>query len=290
MGLCLKDDLLLGSFCSAEGVRNNTVETFSFERPFDAEQKKAIRAYMLKNKLEGSPAVVLVDSTKCQYFLIDDISVDKKYKKEAIQWGLTDFLDYPAEDAVVEYIELPSKSTTNSKKMIYAFAVHKDIIEKYQSWAADCKVKVVKIDIWQNTVKQLLSDQDAMTGVMILLLRPELIEIVILRNKEIYLLRQLDISIAKHKYLQEKSDEEAFYSDLCVEIHRTIDFCASKILQPNVSQVFLYDDMHLPIDFQKIETALGIKIKSIMADERIQKKNIDAKFIFAYGAITGVVL
>lgn len=289
VGLCLNDDLLLGSARDTQPVSHEAVEMFSFEHPFDAASKRAIRTHLIKNQLDTAPATIILDPKKYQYFLIDDIDTEEKYKKEAIQWGLTDFLDYPAEDAVIEYIELPAKNTMQTKKMIYAFAVHKEVIAHYQAWAADCKINIAQIDIWQNTIKHLLCDQDALTGVMMIVLRPDMAEIVIVRNKEIYLLRQLDISVAKYKFLQEKIEAEAFYNDLCVEIHRTIDFCTSKIVQPNVSQILLYDDMHLTIDFPKIEEILGIKIKSILMDENIQEKNIDAKFVFAYGAMSGVI-
>ena len=290
MGLCLNDEHLFGCVGDVQTASHETVETFSFGAPFDAACKSAISAYIVKNQLETTPATLILDSKKCQYFLIDNIDTEEKYKKEAIQWGLTDFLDYPAEDAVIEYMELPTKNTMQDKKMIYAFAVHKEIIAHYQSWAADCKINITKIDIWQNTIKHLLCEQDALAGVMMIVLRPDMVEIVILRNKEIYLLRQLDISVAKYKFLQEKKDTGDFYNDLCVEIHRTIDFCASKIMQPNVSQILLYDDMSLDIDFLKVEEILGIKIKSILTNENIQKKNMEAKFVFAYGAMSGVLL
>lgn len=289
IGLCLNDERLLGCISDAQAVSHKAVEMLSFESPFDDRCKRAIRSYIIKNQLDVVPATVILDWKKCQYFLIDDVDTEEKYKKEAIQWGLTEFLDYPAEDAVIEYMELPTKNTMQAKKMIYAFAVHKDVIAHYQAWAADCKINITKIDIWQNTIKYLLCEQDVLTGVMMIVLRPDMVEIVILKNKEIYLLRQIDISVAKYKFLQKKIEAEAFYNDLCVEIHRTIDFCASKIMQPNVSQILLYDDMHLEIDFLKMEEILGIKIKSILIDENIEKENIDAKFLFAYGAMSGVL-
>src|SRR5579871_1849184 len=59
--------------------------------------------------LQGSLANVLISPSDCQIFLIDQPQVPENEKKEAVHWQIAGMIDFPIEDATVDYIELPYK-------------------------------------------------------------------------------------------------------------------------------------------------------------------------------------
>lgn len=260
LGVMLADQCVRGCFIDQHQMQINNVSYFQLA---DSEPANFIALTREKLQLQTRkkiPATLVLAPHQFQFFLIEDMTTEEKYKRESIQWRLTELLDYSVEEAIVDYIELPSKQNAHHKPLIYALAMHKDQLKEKMDWAHDCGLQLTKVDIWQNAIRRALTQfVIPNTGCLVLYIAQEKLAIAIFKENILCLMR--DIVLPNQALCQnKKSDLMPFYESVCLEIQRSIDYCASVICPAYVGKVLIYNESDLNIDLSVIEKMLGFNV------------------------------
>lgn len=280
LGLCIrKDDIL----CC---LKNQTNQMKCFEIVGHEEEavKEALITQVGNIKRQRLPATIILEKEDYHYHLIEDIPIEESKKKEAVKWRLSEFLEYAPEEAVVDYIELPTPSHDAGHKLLYGIVAQKEKIEKHLRWAQQNNIQLVKIDIWQNAIKNILSLAYEPAGFLFLRAYDKQGELMIVKNKELCLMRKIDFPFFKFNTPHAPQESKELYEALGLEIQRSIDYCRGKIKMVIIDQILFWGPLSITFDPKALEAALGISTQNFL-DNPIFKSAEIQKNLLAYAAV-----
>tara|TARA_R110002110_G_scaffold65206_4_gene179989 strand:- start:72285 stop:73253 length:969 start_codon:yes stop_codon:yes gene_type:complete len=244
-----------------------------------------LKQYIKKHQLSQVPVILILPKQYYDIFMLDDFPGEISDKHNAIKWRLAEYLDYPCEEAIVEYLTLPCKNSKPGK--IYALAMQQDNLKACITWARKNNIKLTKIDIWQNAIKNSILGESPDKGTVIVKMGCRKSELVIMRNNEIYFMRDIDVSAKNFK--TENTDALASsYDALSLEIQRSIDYCASHIRNPGITQIYINPDIENVLNSQKLEGILGLPVYNLALRQwREQQKIMMPELIAGSAALGG---
>lgn len=241
-----------------------------------------LRVFVREKKLQRVPATLVLPKDEYEIIMMDNFLQDISEKHSTLKWRMGEYLDYPCEKAVVDYISLPSKSKVNGK--IYALAAREDMIQGCKEWARRCNINLQKIDVWQNAIKQVIEKEKHEKGCLIIQMGMDKSEVVIIRNNQIYFIRELDIALKDIKYI---NDATAIYENLTLEIQRTIDYCSSNIRNPGITQILVGMDGPDALDMKLLEKNLGFPVSPLVFPDLISSKHMNTCDLISGAAAMG---
>lgn len=268
MGAFLSLQTFTGCILSEQKDNLVCLDEVNVQNPFDKTSIEKLKSHLVEKGYAATPATIILPPEFYQYFLIEDVLVEESHKLEAIQWRLTELIDYSVEDAVIDYMEIPQQESKKSKPLIYAFVTPKETILKVTSWARGCGINLKKLDVGQSAYKAYLSQKsDQSIGQLLLVLHPNQIELVIIKQGAICLMRKIEAPYLKES-LVTNNIKESTYEMLCIEIQRSIDYCASIICQPSISNIYIQENLAYQIDIEKIKDILGLQVEALRPDKK----------------------
>ncbi|MBS0286393.1 MAG: pilus assembly protein PilM [Proteobacteria bacterium] len=241
--------------------------------------------------LQGTHATVVLYDKDYQVFLVEQPAVPASEMPKAIRWLVAEYIDFPIEEALVDYIELPQKNN-ESVKMLYVVVTKKSKVDETVSWIQAAGLTVKTIDICQSALRQIaLNLENAEEGQALLHLEEEKSYLIIFKNKTLYMMRDLDLGLNMLSALSEENAKEsvACYQDLSVEIQRSLDYCASKLQNANVSRLVITPlQKKRPQLLSNLSNILGLPVREINYTEFMNiKEDVPLKegaCVFAIGA------
>ncbi len=160
---------------------------------------------------------------------------------EAIRWKITELVDFPTTDAVLDYYQMPSSNRANSKKMIEVVATPQSTIQPLVDLCLNCNLQIKVIDIQEMTLRNLatlLPENER--GIAVLHIQKVTGHILIEQQDIIYLSRKLatgfdhlglnDVNLNKEQIALEQNG-------LALEIQRSIDYVESFYTIPPTSEL-----------------------------------------------------
>jgi MSHA biogenesis protein MshI len=232
--------------------------------------------FMIKEKvtslhLQGTKTTVLLSQKDCQIFLMEQPKVQESEKKEAVRWQIASIIDFPIEEAIVDYIELPSKEAVDSTPMMYVVVADKRKIQSTIEWIEATGLKVNAIDICQNALLKiafLLEGADE--GQALLHLEKNTSYLIIFKERTLYMMRELEIGLAQLEILESEKSATPVH-DLSVEIQRTLDYCASNLKNAGVSRLVLTPlENKKPQLLSNLSNILGLPVREMDYSEIVQ--------------------
>lgn len=238
-------------------------------------QQTYLRDCVSSLNLQGTQAIAVLSDKDYQVFLVEQPAVPDSEKANAIRWLIAEYIDFPIELALVDYIELPQRSA-DSVKMLYVVVTHKKKVDEMVSFIQDAGLKVKTIDICQSALRQIaLHLENAEEGQALLHLEEDKSYLIIFKNKTLYMMRDLDLGLKMLSPLCDEKQHEALcsYQDLSVEIQRSLDYCASKLQNANVSRLVI-TPLHKkrPQLLSNLSNILGLPVREINYDEFLNIK------------------
>lgn len=257
IGLYPQDGYIYLSIYKKENGQSILEHSEKIANNFIEDEAPTLKNFVKDHHLSSVAANLILPKQYYEVIMLENFIQAIEDKHNTLKWRMAEYLDYPCEEAIVEYIVLPSKNNTQGK--IYALATHQSVVQACKKWAARNSIHMTKIDVWQNAIKNIISQEDQDKGSLIVQMAWKKSELVIMRNNQIYFMRDLDIAMKDFKE-GSLEDKRRLYEKLTLELQRSIDYCASNIRNPGIAQVFLNTEMFGQIDIHQLEINIGIPV------------------------------
>jgi len=83
--------------------------------------------------------------------------VPRDEMREAIRWQIGDLIDYPPEEAVVDFFSIPSGNQREQSRSAYVVVAHQDQVAERVAWLRGARLKIRAVDIPELVLCNLLN-------------------------------------------------------------------------------------------------------------------------------------
>ena len=189
-----------------------------------------------------------------QLMSLDAPDVPANELKEAVRWRLKDMLDFPAERATIDLVDVPVEKTAQvRKRTVLAIAASNDIIERRQTLFSSAGIVLSAIDIpemAQRNIAALVEPKGR--GVAMLAFDDAGGLLTMTHGGELYLSRRIDVTPAQLMAQQGQSD---YFEKITLELQRSLDHCDRQHHSIVISKLLL-----APIDVPALQAHLAANL------------------------------
>lgn len=179
------------------------------------------------HKLEQFACHILLSQEQYRSFSVEAPQVNPDEIKAALSWRISEIIDYPAEQAEIDFYPMPKSNRANRTPMLEVVTCHHDLLSPLLQLCQKARLNVRVVDIQETALRNLATLlPENQQGIAILHIQPSACQIVIQKGGEIYLSRRLDFNYQKlHENLPEGgNDLMPEQNNLALEIQRSFDF------------------------------------------------------------------
>lgn len=185
-----------------------------------------LTALVKTHRLEEYDCHILLTAEQYQTLSIEAPPVPVEEIKQAISWRVADLIDYPVEQAVLDYYYLPDSNRPNTPKMLEVIVGNAVQISVLTQLCQDAGLRVKVIDIQETVLRNLASLlPENQQGVAVLHLQQNSGYILIEKAGAIYLSRKFEYGYSR--LVGAMYDEETLLQEqnnLALEIQRSFDY------------------------------------------------------------------
>jgi MSHA biogenesis protein MshI len=205
------------------------------------ESQNLLEQGVRQEHLQHSSCVVVLPVDSYQLMQVDVTGITEEELRDAVRWQISERLDYPAIDAVIDLFEIAPFSS-EKKPAVYAVAAQQKILRERVEMTKKSDLVLASIDIPEFALRNIcdLFSEDE-RGLAILLLLEQRGVLVIVRDGVLYLVRWLSIGMNDLLPFAEVDDESltAQLDAIVLEIQRSFDYCESNFHLPIVSRLLV---------------------------------------------------
>ncbi|MEE4253219.1 MAG: hypothetical protein V2I50_04155 [Desulfuromusa sp.] len=205
------------------------------------ESQNLLEQGVRQEHLQHSSCVVVLPVDSYQLMQVDVTGITEEERRDAVRWQISERLDYPAIDAVIDLFEIAPFSS-EKKPAVYAVAAQQKILRERVEMTKKSDLVLASIDIPEFALRNIcdLFSEDE-RGLAILLLLEQRGVLVIVRDGVLYLVRWLSIGMNDLLPFAEVDDESltAQLDAIVLEIQRSFDYCESNFHLPIVSRLLV---------------------------------------------------
>ncbi|NHZ65375.1 agglutinin biogenesis protein MshI [Massilia genomosp. 1] len=159
--------------------------------------------------------------------------------RTAVRWRLKDMLDFPADQAGIDVLDIPTDKAQGRSQSLFAVAARNSLIESRQNRFVNAGVPLAVIDIpemAQRNISALLEPEGR--GVAVLSFSSEGGLLTVTYNAELYLARRIDVTL--EQLLDSDHDRKhVCYDKITLELQRSLDHFDRQYNFINVSKLVL---------------------------------------------------
>jgi len=193
------------------------------------QQRNGQLAALVKNYgLEAYECHILLTRDQYRSISIETPPVPMEEFKQAVSWRIADMLEYPVDQAVIDYYPLPESNRANAPSMLEVVTCPLSLANTLMEQCREAGLNVSVIDIQETTLRNLAALlPENSQGIAVLHLQANSGLIMIQKNGTIYLSRRMD-----HGYSHfgstfnsnESLNLEQDQNNLALEIQRSLDY------------------------------------------------------------------
>lgn len=242
------------------------IEVADFEAQEWNQQKNFLEEKIAQFSLFSAKTNVLIPPSDYQIFLVEQPTISANEKREAVRWRIAEYIDYPVEEAVVDYIEVPQKNKEGNSALTYVIVTRKSVIDEYAKHVKELGLHVASIDICQSALREIAFQLDEQeVGQALLHIEEYKSHIILFKDKILYMMRDFDLG---YHHIKDNSELQ----DLAMEIQRSIDYCSSNLKNAGISRIVLTP---LPerktVILSNLSNILGLPVRMINYNEFIKE-------------------
>ena len=181
-------------------------------------------------KAGNFPCTHLMSGQDYKMLLVDTPEVPAKELKQAVRWQIKDMLEFPAEQATIDVLEIPSLSNEKNFSSIYVVAAHNTIVKHRMEIFQQAKFRLKVIDIPEMAQRNLAAFLEK-PGCALALLKfsadQDSCLLTFTAHGELYLSRWIGVSL---KQIQDANEsvQIQYLERLVLELQRSFDFFSQK--------------------------------------------------------------
>jgi len=254
-------------------------------QPQISDYKTTLNQLVQKTGNRKIPLTTLLDPKNFTLLLMQRPTVEEEELNDAIRWQIKDQLDFPADEAIIQTLDIPGQEERGRLPMIYAIAAHETAIKSSIALLEDNKFNLQYIDIpelAQRNISALLPED--FIGVAVLNLQADYGLLTITHEGELYLSRRIDVGYEDMEIVQEEPQElslevqyagsEPAIDKIVLEIQRSLDYYESHYGKPSIGNLIIAPlESDIPSLNSQLENNLGVTVRSLDITEILDSKD-----------------
>ncbi|EUJ09826.1 hypothetical protein Meth11DRAFT_0630 [Methylophilaceae bacterium 11] len=137
---------------------------FAHIEPSNARETKDAIALAKKYKLKHARCSFVLNAKDYQLLQVESPNVPEQERKEALRWKIKDMVDYPVEQATLDYMKIPQDPAyPNKQDYVYAMVAKNVLVSQLYNTFADADIHLQAIDVRvaaQRNIAALLEEKD----------------------------------------------------------------------------------------------------------------------------------
>ncbi len=223
--------------------------------------------------LEDYDCHLVLSAEDYQVTTIEKPVVEDTEMHEAITWKINDFTNIAEQDLVLDYYELPLSVRANSPILLDVIICDKSDIAPLINLCQSCDLNLKVIEIQETALRNLsIYLPENNNGIAVLYLQKNTGLIIIERQGQIYLRRQLHIGYEQLQLTENHNMSETGFNaeqnNLALEIQRSLDYVESNFSLSGIGGVAvipLIDNSQSFINFLSSEHRITARIMDLSA-------------------------
>ncbi len=242
-----------------------------------------LRGLAEKNDLSQTPIYWMLDLEDYQINLIESLPVPADEIQTALSWRIRSLINYPIDEAVLEYFQLPAKKSTQNTPFIGAVTAKKALLQPVISLLKDVGLHLVTIDIPELAMLNLAAiyETDEKCTAFVYFFKNIAI-LNISSQKILYFTRRINIPSS--------TDGVMDYEKLSLEILRYFDFFRSQWRLSSPTRIFASTESG---DINLIAKALSERLLNTVSPYTLSeptlsdslKSEVESKYLLNYGCL-----
>lgn len=210
------------------------------------------------------PYVLLLPRDDYRVSVLPEPAVPVAELAQSVRWQLAPVLDFPIEDAVVEYISIPTQSWQPDKPQeLYAIAAKTKEMEQYASKFREARLKLQAIDIRetaQRNIAALAEQTEEVIGMVSFGERH--VQITFTWHGELYMDRLIAEPVAG---MNENLDRRAaIYARILIQVQRSVDALHDSLPFLQLGRILV---VGAPPDFcEELTTSISEPVQNLTLD------------------------
>lgn len=205
----------------------------------DHDEQQILGTVVEKFRLFEYDCYLVLTSDKYRRINIEAPAVAEHEISEAIRWKIGDFIEFPLDQAVIDYYPAPPAQRANGSKMLEVIASSSDQIKILAEKCIKAGLQLKVIDIQETILRNLaVLLPENKRGIAVLHLRETSGTILIEKDATIYLARHFETGYQKLDLDNPSSGNDLAMleqSNLALEIQRSLDYVESYYGIPPIS-------------------------------------------------------
>lgn len=177
--------------------------------------------------LAGMSCSLVLHPVYYQLLLAEAPPVEPQEVGEAVRWKIKELLDFPLEQAAIDYFLLPADAYRGRQSMLYAAAMRRSALQQLVEPVEQAGLALDCIEIAELAMHNLISrlpEQSGGTALVQLMEGGGFINLV--EDGAVYLSRRLDVGLDEYS---PAGDNQRFFEALYLDIQRSLDFYESQL-------------------------------------------------------------
>lgn len=202
--------------------------------------------------LQRLPCVDVLAIDSYNFLQVEPPDVPDEEKASAIRWQIRDMVDYPIEESVVDYFQVPGDTQRGRADVAYAVCAPVSQLKRQASLLHGARLEVAAMDIPELSLRNIvmLLGEDA-KGVAFLYLGRERGVIIVIKEGSLYLARNIHIGLddldagtpeggrGERSGPEENGPLEEMLGSILLEVQRSLDFYESNFYQMSVGTLVI---------------------------------------------------
>lgn len=251
----------LAVVCDAQGIIVMGLDSgmISFLRHYQMTDQESIKADL---KAEGFERcyTTLVMTTHYQVILIDIQNEQNLQDETSLRAYMQDLIDREFEEAIWDYIEVPSKKKASASRNYYIIAAKKQYIQEKIDTLKSIGFLINDVQVPETALRELVrSLEDSHEGLIFVYLSLDKASILLIKNGVIHMMRDIKIRALS---------DVACSKELAEDVQKTLDYCNSNLGKFNETRIVLASLPVVPQQFlSHLSDLLTLPGRALQLDE-----------------------
>ena len=196
--------------------------------------------------LNDCQLAICLESSHFNLSFIETPAVEQSELLQALTWKVKDLIDYPLEELVLDYVDVPVTKSGNA--MVYTVTARESSIRRIIDHIHATAWELERIDIpalaLQNVLARLPQSEE---GIALLNLTRRDSLLTLGRGDKLYLSRSVDIRSTDLTGMQHRQDEvrdTILFDNLLLDIQRSLDYYDSYFVDPPIRHLVISNPDH----------------------------------------------
>lgn len=236
-----------------------------------SERREALKAFVEKHQLAGKPASYVLPVKEYIFNLIEEPTPKEGEPiKAALAEPIKDIIDYPIEESIYDFFELPFPRAQDGTKMAYVSVMNGKNTAIIEETVTQAGLRLHYIDIPEMCLRNIATRHaEEERGVLVIKLHPKGGQVILSKGGRLLIARRVEVPLESLLIDEEEESppinlpdgSEDVVDQLVLDIQRSLDYFSSLFRQSPVGSILIYpSNLNRHCLKEYLQHALGMEV------------------------------